>query len=96
MTFPIAPAPAVVDATVDESASDDGPTTAAWIFMAAAGLLLLLAVIGAFLRVRRARSRRPDAPASAPTASDPLAAFERGDTSVDVDPYGTSDRTVTR
>ncbi|MFC6150803.1 MULTISPECIES: hypothetical protein [Mumia] len=96
VTFPIAPAPAVVDATVDESASDDGPTTAAWIFMAAAGLLLLLAVIGAFLRVRRARSRRPDAPASAPTASDPLAAFERGDTSVDVDPYGTSDRTVTR
>ncbi|WP_370615967.1 hypothetical protein [Mumia sp. Pv 4-285] len=91
VAFPIAPAPAVVDAGVEEAASDDGPTTAAWIFMAAAGLLLLLAVVGALVRVRRARRTTPDEP-----PAHPFAAFDRGDTTVDTEAYGAPTRTATR
>ncbi|MGH1563452.1 hypothetical protein [Mumia sp. DW29H23] len=88
VTFPIAPAAAVVDATAADVGADEGPSTAAWVFLAAAGLLLLGAVVGAVLQVRRSRrARRTEQVAApedgAPLVPDSLASFERGDTAVD-------------
>ncbi|WP_167005293.1 hypothetical protein [Mumia sp. ZJ430] len=68
VTFAIAAAPPVVDATAAEAA-DEGPTTAAWVFLAVAGVLLLAAVVGAVLRVRRAR--RAQATQASSTAQAP-------------------------
>ncbi|MDD9347352.1 MAG: hypothetical protein PV363_01075, partial [Mumia sp.] len=70
IAFPVAAGTPVVDATAP--VADEDPTAAAWIFLAAAAVLLLVAVVAAVLRVRRAR-RAPETPSAQapPTTTTP-------------------------
>lgn len=70
IAFPVAAGTPVVDATAP--VADEDPTAAAWIFLAAAAVLLLVAVVAAVLRVRRAR-RAPETPSvqAPPTTTTP-------------------------
>ena len=79
VAFPIAAAAPVVDATTTEVA-DEGPTPAAWIFLAAAGVLLLVAVVAAVLRVRRARRTSPAPEPALGEALTPVPAHREGTT----------------